>query len=94
MILDPETQNLHPGEREVLALGRELSADLVILDDRAARQAARDAHLRLTGLVGLLDRGASEGLIDLPTAVRRLRKTNFRIAPRLLRDLLRRHGLG
>jgi len=85
---------LHVGERDVLALANESGADLVILDDRAARQRAADLGLNFTGLLGVLDRAARKQQIDLRQAIRRLRNTNFRIAPALLHRLLMRHSDG
>jgi predicted nucleic acid-binding protein len=88
---DPDL-DLHAGEREVLALASELAADLVILDDKAARQQASDLGLRVTGLLGILDRAARDQHLDLLQSVRRLRATSFRAAPALLHRLLQRHG--
>lgn len=88
------TPGLHAGERDVLALANELGADLVILDDGAARKKAADLGLSFTGLLGILDRAARKQLIDLKRAIRRLRKTSFRIAPALLHRLLVRHVEG
>lgn len=43
------------------------------------------------GLIGVLDRAADGGLISVPDIVERLGETNFRIHPRLLKELLDRH---
>lgn len=40
---------LHPGEREALSLTRELHADLILVDDLAARRVARRLGLAVTG---------------------------------------------
>ena len=80
---------LHRGEREAIQLAQEISADLLLLDEREARRVAENRDLAITGLVGLLDRAANKGLVDLQVAVARLRKTNFRVHPKLLAALLR-----
>ncbi len=46
--------------------------------------------LKVTGLVGLLGKAAQRGMLDLSTAVRRLRGTSFHIAPKILKELLER----
>lgn len=89
--LDPSLNRLHPGESEAISLAQNLSADLVLLDEKAARQAAIDKGLRISGLLGILDEAASRGLLDLSGAIERLQHTNFRIAPYILRTLLYRH---
>jgi predicted nucleic acid-binding protein len=83
---------LQAGEREAIFLTEDLGADLVVLDDLEARGAAMERGLKITGLLGILDRAATLTLIDLPKAVERLRKTNFHVAPWLLKDLLDRHA--
>jgi predicted nucleic acid-binding protein len=82
---------LQAGERDAIFLTEDLGADLIVLDDLEARGAAVERGLKITGLLGILDRAASVKLIDLPKAVERLRGTSFHVAPWLLKDLLNRH---
>lgn len=88
---DGTLAHLDPGEREVLTLAQELQADLLLLDERLGRQEARTRGFSIAGTLGLLDRAGPLQLIDVPTAVSRLRQTNFRVAPRLLNALLDRY---
>jgi predicted nucleic acid-binding protein len=88
---DKTLDRLHRGEREAIILAEHLRADLIVLDDKAAREAAVQRGLTVTGLLGILNEGAKQGLIDLPTAVDRLRQTTFRASPRLLKRLLDQH---
>jgi predicted nucleic acid-binding protein len=84
-------EKLHAGERAAILLAQALRADLIILDEKAARQIAAGRGLRVTGLLGILDEAATRDLIDLPAAVDRLRQTTFRAPPRLLEALVQRH---
>ena len=54
--IDPRVvaTRLDPGEREAIALGLELSARLIVLDDLQARRLASRLGLRLTGTAGVL----------------------------------------
>ena len=54
---------LHDGEVEVMILAQEIKADLVIIDDNAARKTAIYLGLPLTGTVGVLLRAKAEGLV-------------------------------
>ncbi len=60
----------------------------MIIDDREGVEEARRLGLAVTGTLGVLDRGAEHGLIELAAAFARLRQTNFRIDPALLDRLL------
>jgi predicted nucleic acid-binding protein len=80
---------LDPGEREAIALAIALGADLILLDERKARIAARERGLAVAGTLGVLDLAARRELIDLNDAVGRLARTNFRIRPALLSSLVR-----
>lgn len=91
---DEALAHLHAGEREAILLAEQAPADIVLLDEGQAREAAQARGLRLTGLVGVLDGAATGKIVDLPQAVARLRRTNFRIAPALLKKLLERHVVG
>lgn len=88
---DPTLAHLDPGEREAIMLAQELQADLILLDERLARQEATDHKFNVTGMVGILDRAATRGLIEITEVGSRLRQTNFRVSPRLLNVLLDRH---
>jgi predicted nucleic acid-binding protein len=88
---DTALQRLGPGEREAILLAEALKADVLLIDERAARAAAERRGLRVTGLLGILDQAATRGLLDLPTAIERLRQTTFRASPRLFKLLLDRH---
>ncbi|MCK4499822.1 DUF3368 domain-containing protein [Candidatus Babeliales bacterium] len=50
---------------------------------------ARD--FEVTGTLGILDDAASLGIVDLAKAVERLVQTNFRVSPKLLKQLLGKH---
>jgi predicted nucleic acid-binding protein len=80
--------DLDPGEHDAILLALDVRADLVIMDDREGVEEARRLGLAVTGTLGVLDRAAERGLIDLPSAVAALRQTNFRIDPSLLDQLL------
>ena len=55
---------LHDGEVEVMILARELDADLVVIDDYAARKTAEYIGLNLTGTIGTLIKAKQNGYID------------------------------
>lgn len=85
---DPRLRLLHLGEKEAILLVQDLSADWLIVDELAARRVARSLGLRVTGLLGLLSKAAERGLVDLPEAIERLRKTHFRVDDQLLKQIL------
>ena len=55
---------LHAGEVEVMILAQEQNADLVLLDDNAAKKTAKFLGLTVTGTLGLLLRAKREGFIQ------------------------------
>ena len=81
--------DLDPGETEAIVLAETLRADLLLMDDRKAVDAARARGLTVVGTLGLLVRGAQAGLTDA-TALDRLRATNFRAQERLFQDTAER----
>jgi uncharacterized protein len=54
---------VHAGEAEAIGLAIELDADLLIVDERRARDLAETMGLRITGVVGVLLEAKSRGLI-------------------------------
>jgi predicted nucleic acid-binding protein len=80
--------HLDIGERDAVLLALEIKADLVLMDDREGVEEAKRLGLHITGTLGVLDRASQKGLLGLPAAVQRLRKTNVRASPALLDRLL------
>lgn len=78
---------LGAGESAAIALACDLRADAVLVDDGAARQAARHVNLTVIGTLAVLARAADAGLLELDDALSRLARTNFRATPGLLERL-------
>ncbi|MGI8669006.1 MAG: DUF3368 domain-containing protein [Aridibacter sp.] len=76
------------GEREAILLAQELSADLLLVDDKQARQAAVDFGIAITGILGILDRAAQKDLLDLSETLDKLQKTSFRASEKLISNLI------
>ena len=98
-IQSPTTSNptlaVDPGELEAICLAQEIHATAILMDDRAGRTAAKKQGLAVFGTIGLLEKAAQRGLIDLPTALAQLHRTNARLDLELInaalaRDLARR----
>ena len=85
---DAALQALHAGERAVIALSQLVRPDLILMDDRAGRTAARANGFVAMGTIGLLDHAAQRGWLDLAAAFAALRATNFHIRDDLLAFLL------
>ena len=54
---------LHAGEVEVMIMAQEEDADLVIMDDHAARKTAKYLGLTVTGTVGIIVRAKKNHLV-------------------------------
>lgn len=55
---------LHAGEVEVMILAQEQKADLVIIDDNAAKKTAKYLGLTVTGTLGVLLKAKQKGVIE------------------------------
>lgn len=87
---DGELDELDPGERAAIMLALAIGADLIVIDDLLGRQIASYLHLRVTGLLGVLDEAARQKLVDFPGAIARLQQTTFRASSKLIQLLLQR----
>ncbi len=85
---------LDPGEAETIALALEISADLVLLDERGGRSAAERAGLRVTGLLGVLLRAKRDGQIQaVKPELEALRtRARFFVSPSLHERILETAG--
>lgn len=70
-------------------LAREIHAELILLDDRAARKVAISAGLSVIGLLGVLERAAERNMLDLAEVAGRL-PADYRIDQRLVVAAVRR----
>jgi predicted nucleic acid-binding protein len=96
---EPALDALDPGEREAIQLASELSADLLLMDDREGRSFALRCQLPVTGTLGVLERADVVGLLsDLPSTLARLEASGFYLSTRLREPVLarhrNRHGIG
>lgn len=90
---DPTLEHLDSGEREAIQISNELSADLLLIDERKGRLEARRRGLRTTGTLGVLLTASEVKLLNPEMAYRRLlRETTFRITPELERQFLAQIG--
>lgn len=85
--------SLGPGESEAIALALEVSADPVLLDDKAARRMATVLGLPLIGTLGMLLKAKHAGLIPaIRPRLEVLQKLPFHIAPGILEAALYEAG--
>jgi predicted nucleic acid-binding protein len=88
--IDSTLTALDRGEQEAIVLAEELKADVLMIDDKDGRRAAAERNLVVIGTLGVLEEAAKLGLLDLPSAVSKLKETTFRADPRLLAVFLER----
>lgn len=85
-LVDILKHELDDGEAEAIALAKENNAKMVLLDERDARKVARQLHLSVTGVVGILLKAYREKTIaDLSSVLNELKtKAGFYIADDVL----------
>jgi predicted nucleic acid-binding protein len=86
-IIDPELDEIDPGERAAILLAEELSAEGILIDDLAGRIVAADRGLRIIGTLGVLERAGKRGLIDFLDSLDRIKAAGFFISRKLENEL-------
>ncbi len=87
---DNTLSHLDDGEIEAIQLAEELSADLLLVDEKAARKEAARRHLATSGTLGVLDLAAERGLVDFSDSLTRLKQTSFRLSASVERFFMER----
>jgi predicted nucleic acid-binding protein len=85
---DPALGQLDPGERAAILLAQQETGALLLIDDAAGRSEATRRGISSTGTLGILRAAAVRQLLDLPTSLKNLAATNFRVSQRLIAELL------
>ena len=83
-------KELGAGETAAIALALRVDADLVILDDLAARNVAAELGLNVTGTLGVLLAAHKKGLLDdIEKSINSLVACGFRLSDSLVRLILK-----
>lgn len=81
---------LHEGEVEVMLLGKELEADLLVIDDYIAREYAKYLDFKITGTLGVILRAKGNGIIkEVKPLVLDLIDHGIYISDKLYKDILK-----
>ena len=84
---------LHSGEVESMILAQKLKADIIILDDYAARKTAQYLGLKVTGTLGVIIKAKQEGLIsEAKPLMEKLIENGLFISDNVLREVLSMTG--
>jgi hypothetical protein len=88
----PSATGLDAGETETIRLALQQHADLILIDERKARQVARQSGLIVKGTLGVLYEAFQKGLIDATQAEiylqQIIQQRDIWIAPALCLDVL------
>ena len=79
--INPALMDLDVGERDAIQLALDLGVTTVLIDNALGRQHAERLHLEVRGTLGILERGARIGKVNLRNALSKLDQANFRMSP-------------
>ena len=84
---------LHDGEVEVMMLAKENSADLLIIDDNAAKKTAKFLGFTVTGTLGVVLKAKSEKIIsEVKPVLEKMQRENFYISEEIKNLILKTAG--
>lgn len=85
--------SLDPGEAEVLALGFGKKFEYILVDEREARNMAKDLGMKVLGSIGVLIWGKRKGMIEeVKPLLKEMAESNFRISDELFSRVLKEVG--
>ena len=83
--------NLDFGERQALALAKEIRADLVLLDDKVARRFAEKEAIKVKGTLGIVADAATANLLSFRETVETLQRTTMHLEPQLAQRIIQEY---
>ena len=84
---------LHAGEVEVMILAREMDADLLVIDDKAAKKTAKYLGFTVTGTLGVLLRAKRMGVVqEVRPLLQEIRKNGFYVSATVANMVLTASG--
>jgi len=79
---------LDHGQRQALALAKELQADLILLDDKVARRFAEQVSLKVKATFGVLADAAKIGVVDFRAKVEQFQRTSTHLNTKLAQQII------
>lgn len=81
-MMHPSIAHLGAGEASVITWAIQNKTSLVLMDDRQAREAAKNHQLKVSGTLGVLIRAKQEAIIqEIAPLLASLRQAGFRLTP-------------
>lgn len=94
VVIPSHFDNLDFGERQALALAKEIHADLVLLDDKVARRFAENETLKVKGTLGIVADAAKAGLLNFRATVETLQQTTMHVDAKLAQRIIEEYDKG
>jgi predicted nucleic acid-binding protein len=79
------------GERQALAIAKDLHADLVLLDDKVARSLARREMTNVKGTLGIMADASKANLLDFVESVEQLQHTSMHLDQEIVDEVVREY---
>ncbi len=92
--IPPRFYDLNFGERQALALAKEIHADFVLLDDKVARRFAESEALKVKGTPGIVADAAKAGLLNFRATVETLQRSTMHLEPQLAERIITEYEKG
>lgn len=87
------SSRLHAGEVEVMLLAEEHKADLLLMDDNAAKRTAKFMGFKVTGTLGMLLRAKQDGHVRVVRPyLEKLQESGFFVSEKVCRYVLDEAG--
>jgi predicted nucleic acid-binding protein len=87
-VIPSRFDHLDFGERQALALAKEIHAVFVLLDDKVARRFAESEALKVKGTLGIIADAAKAGLLNFRATVETLQRSSMHLDAKLAQRII------